>query len=151
MNKINWQMKQDKIFRKMAAGEKSLLIACAAGVNIHTFNNWKKKPAVRAAYEAFLRENGLEDKSRHFVNRVNTASVDNYETKPIAMQNKRDEFKEKLKIGQSVKNYRNNEVGVVIALYPNVFTILTVEGWKSSYTYNAFMEFNKGVIENGGI
>lgn len=141
-NAIDWDSKQEKIFEVLSGG--GTFLAAAEAVNVKREALWAywNRPQTRAAYDIWLSANNLTDKrpkKQHTVSVVK--AYDGIELP--RWQDKRDKFKSGIMLGKMIRNYKYHETGVVVGVYPHCFTIQTAEGIKSSYSYNAFMEFVK--------
>lgn len=136
---IDWSSKQEAIFTMLSQGKSIKETAHAVGVKYNALSAWWALKKTKGAYEIWLGLRGVQDNRRQCSHFVST-HTENFKPK---CQNKRDIFKTEIYVGRQLKNHRNGESGVVVAVYPNVFTMRTTIGFLSSYTYNAFMEFEK--------
>jgi len=135
--KIDWDSVEKRMFEFYASGATLKAVALDAGVNYITVVHHFNKKGVMLRYSEFL-------KSKKYKKGDAAEKVTKKRVIPEihpAPQNKAEQFKERLKIGDKVKNKPYMEQGVVIAKYPHIFTIRTTSGFISSYSYNSFAEF----------
>lgn len=136
---INWNEKQETIFEMLSQGKSIRETAQAVGVKYNALSAWWALKRNRGAYEIWLTKTGRDDNRRKCLH-IEKTHTEMYHPK---CQNKRDVFRSEIYVGKRIKNHRNGESGVVVAVYPHVFTMRTTSGFLSSYTYNCFMDFEK--------